>query len=118
LAAALTFSLFIGRLDSKLIRLPAWAVAALYFYAIIQVPSAVFFTPGGQWLYFLRLSMMTAALVLKFLLFVMVQSSLDKGALLYYMWGARAVDKQVVRERDAFISALSHPEESLSPDVS
>jgi hypothetical protein len=80
LAAGLATALFVGRLDSKFIDLPLWAVISLYAYAVIQPAWSQFIDHPA-----LRATLLNVALVLKTLMFAVMYWLFRSGVFLFYV---------------------------------
>jgi hypothetical protein len=109
IAAGLATALLVGRLDSKFIDLPSWSVIALYAYAVIQVG-----WPGFQQ-ESVRAVLLTVALTLKLLLFVVVCWLFKSGVFLFFLERVGALYDEVANERQLFLSRVQHKIEVLRP---
>lgn len=105
LASGLTLALFVGRLDSKLIRPPVVVVTLLYLYAVMQTGWIKFEESRAT------MALLTnAALFLKTLLFVFVAWLLRSGILLFYLDRVAKIYEGVHTERAAFLHELEAPD--------
>jgi len=101
MASGAALALVVGRLDSKFTNPPTWSVVLLYLYALIQVP----------WVQFadnelVETVMVSAALVLKCLLFLVVAWMLQSGVLFFYLDRLADLIANVESERDDYLRRL------------
>lgn len=82
--SAIVLALLIARMDSKLFRLPNWAIGLLFTYAAIQ-PLFVAFVLNIGVLEMVQSSVLTAALGFKICFFLIITHSLQSGRALNYI---------------------------------
>ncbi len=89
-AAGTFLAMLVGRLESKFINPPLWIIALLFFYAAIQSAYAGFISSYG-----LEITMLTIALVLKYVLFLYVTFLIVTGRLVFYLKKVHELDQSV-----------------------
>lgn len=102
--AGTTLALFVGRLESHRIKTPRAIIALLYGYAAIQISWAIFEAEPT-----IRLTMTSAALPLKFLLFLVVHWAMQSGLMLYYIDRTMKDRALVHGERRRFVRGIGWP---------
>jgi hypothetical protein len=101
LASGVTMALFVGRLESGLMRLSPYLIAAFYAYAMIQVSYPEL--PKQPWVF---LVMTSCALIFKVLLFWQLRRILSSGAIYWYMFEYRKAYDAGTEQRDIFLKRL------------
>ena len=101
IASGLAMALVVGRLDSKFANPPTWAVTLLYLYALIQVLWERF----GQDPV-VEIVVISAALMLKCLLFLVVAWMLQSGVLFFYLDRLAYLITNVENERTDYLQRL------------
>jgi hypothetical protein len=101
IASGLSMALVVGRLDSKFSDPPTWAVTLLYLYALIQVLWERF----GQDPVVENV-VISAALMFKCLLFLIVAWMLQSGVLFFYLDRLAYLITNVENEREKYLSTL------------
>jgi hypothetical protein len=104
IASGLAMALVVGRLDSKFADPPTWAVTLLYLYALIQVLWERF----GQDPV-VETVVISAALMLKCLLFLIVAWMLQSGVLFFYLDRLAYLITNVESERTEYLRKLWRP---------
>jgi hypothetical protein len=100
-ASGAAMALVVGRLDSKFANPPTWAVILLYLYALIQVLWERFETSP-----LLVTAILSAALVLKCLLFLVVSWMLQSGVMFFYLDRLADLLVNVERQRADYLERL------------
>lgn len=105
--AGIAIALVVGRFDSKNIDPPTWAVVLLYTYALIQVPWGAFETTSAM-----EPVIISAALLLKCLLFLFVAWLLETGILFFFVDRVAYLIMNSRQARDEYLKRLAEADGS------
>ncbi|MCA1568575.1 MAG: hypothetical protein LC803_23600 [Acidobacteria bacterium] len=97
-AAGVVIALLIGRLESKLIDPPLILIVMLYLYAVMQATIVLF--PGDLEL---MITLTSAALIFKVILFLLIYWLLDSKVLIFYLAEIGVRHETIELKRKAFV---------------
>lgn len=112
LLSGLAIALLVGRLDSKLLNLSIWVMAPLYGYAVIQ-PGWPAFDESPA----LRTILLSLALALKCLLWLVIYWMFTSGVFLYYLERINEIHDKVTADRTQFLSRVQRSIGTVSSRV-